>query len=371
MRVIIMISSLAMAGTERNIVSVAPYIKAQGIDLRLVSMNTRRDSPLADEFASTGIPRFDLAAKRMTDLKAWQRFTDYLRAEKIDVIHAQDQDTIIFGALAHHRIGTPTVMSRHVLFEPADTMRENMRAKMVLTAARRGFDKVIAVSEAVRQDFSQLADISLDKIETVYNGLDIDRFMVDTPKATLREKFGWDTDARIITMVAALRRGKGHEVLFDAVPKIKEAVPNAHIMLIGDGEIAEQIKTQAQPHSDVITFLGQRTDVPELLAASDALTLPSWAEALPTVLIEAGAAGLPCVSTDVGGAKEITLDGDTGYIVPPGDSDMLAERLITLLQAPDEAEAMGQRARERVTKTFTLENQARETAALYERIASS
>lgn len=371
MRAVIMISSLAMAGTERNIVSVMPHIKAQGVDLRLVSMNTRRDSPLAAEFEKSGVERFDLQADRMTDAAAWSRFTDMLRGEQIDVIHAQDQDTIIYAALAHRRLNIPTVMSRHVLFEPADTLKEKMRAQMVLMAAKLGYDKIIAVSEAVRQDFSKMANIPLEKIETIYNGLEIERFSVQASQAELRAEFGWQPDAPTVIMVAALRRGKGHEVLFKALPKIQEEIPNVQIKLIGDGEIADQIKAQAQPYGDAIEFLGQRTDVPELLAASDVLTLPSWAEALPTVLIEAGAASLPCVATDVGGAKEITLDGDTGYIVPPGDVDALAARLIDVLQHRETARAMGARARERVVNTFTLAKQAEQTVNLYERIASA
>lgn len=369
MRAIIMISSLAMAGTERNIVSVAPYIRKQGIDLRLVSMNTRRDSPLAAEFEETGVPRFDLGAARMTDTAAWGRFTEMLRGEQIDLIHAQDQDTIIYAALAHRRLGIPTVMSRHVLFEPADTLKEKMRAQMVLLAAKMGIQRVIAVSEAVRQDFARLANLPIARIETIYNGLDMSRFVVDTPRAELRKSLGWDDDEAVVTMVAALRRGKGHEVLFQAVPKILEAVPNLKIKLVGDGEIAEQIKAQAAPLGDVIEFMGQRTDVPQILAASNAATLPSWAEALPTVLIEAGAASIPIVATDVGGAKEITIDGDTGYIVPPGQPGKLAERLIDVLKDPDAAEAMGKRAHDRVTSIFSLEEQARQTAELYRKMA--
>lgn len=363
-----MISSLAMAGTERNIVSLMPYIRDEGVDLRLVSMNTRRDSPLAEEFAATGIPRFDLDAHRMTDRAAWERFTAMLRDEKIDVIHAQDQDTIIYAALAHRRLSLPTVMSRHVLFEPADTVKEKMRAQMVLMAARLGFNRVVAVSEAVRQDFSKMSGLSLDKIETIYNGLPMGRFDIDESKAEIRTRFGWEQDTPIVTMVAALRRGKGHEVLFAAIPALLERVPNVKIMLVGDGEIEDKVRELAAPHGDVVVFLGQRTDVPHILKASDALVLPSWAEALPTVLIEAGAAGIPAVSTDVGGAKEITLDSDTGYIVPPGDSDMLAKRLGDVLADRATAQIMGQRARARVEATFSLKKQAAQFVDLYQRV---
>lgn len=373
MRAIIMLSSIAMGGAERNIVSVAPYIAAQeGVDLRLVTLNTRRDSPLAVEFAQqTQVPRHDLSAKKMVDTAAWRRFKQYLQDEQIDIIHAQDQDTITYAALAHSQLGIPSVMTRHVLYEPTDTLKERARAELVLLAARFGYNRIIAVSEAVRRDFSKLAHVPIDKIETIYNGLPTERFAVSTPKQTLRERFGWHADERIIIMVAVLRRGKGHEVMFEALPKIREAVPNVKLKLVGDGEIADQIREQAAPFADMVEFLGQRSDIAELLHASDVLTLPSWAEALPTVLIEAGAARLPVVATDVGGAKEITLHGETGYIVPAGDSKGLAQYLIEVLQDPTHAQDMGNRAFERVHEMFSLERQAQQTVSLYKRILQS
>lgn len=368
MRVVMMISGLAMAGTERNIVSVAPFIRDEGVDIRLASLNTRRDSALAEEFAQTGIERFDLGAKRMVDPAAWKRFTTMLRDEQIDLIHAEDQDTIVYAALAHRRLGIPTVMTRHVLYEPSDTIKESVRARMVLLAAKLGFNKVVAVSEAAGQEFARKAGLPEDKIVTIYNGLPVDRFKIDEPKSTLRARLGWDEAAPTVIMIAALRRGKGHEVLFTAVPKILESVPKARFMIVGDGEIADQIKAQAAPLGEAVVFLGQRSDIPEPLAASDVLTLPSWAEALPTVLIEAGAASLPVVATDVGGAKEITIDGETGYIIPPGDSEMLAERLIAVLQDTTLGQKMGKAARERVVSTFSLKKQAEETVALYREV---
>jgi glycosyltransferase involved in cell wall biosynthesis len=97
------------------------------------------------------------------------------------------------------------------------------------------------------------------------------------------------------------------------------------------------------------------------------LVLPSWSEALPTVLIEAGAASLPVVATDVGGAAEIVKNGRTGYIVPPGEAATLADRLSHILQNPAKAQQMGQQARARVLRLFSLEQQARTTTALFER----
>lgn len=371
MRAVLMLSSIAMGGSERVLVSLLPYIKAQGIDVRLCTLNTRRDSLLVEDFQKSGIPRFDMGAKRMLDPQAWKKFVAMLKDEKIDIIHAQDQDTNIYAAAAHRRHGMPSVMTRHVMVEPTDTRKEAIRAQMVFAAAKYGFDGIVAVSNAVRHHFSKQAGIPLSKIETIYNGIEVDRFATRDKRAAKRQEMGWDEATPIVIMVAVLRRGKGHEVLFEAVPAIKAAVPNVKIMLVGEGELSDSLREQAKLHSDVIEFLGQRGDVSELLGASDVLVLPSLSEALPTVLIEAGAASLPLVATDVGGSAEIVVDGETGYIVPPNQSEPLAQRLIELLQNPAFARQMGENARQRVVKIFSLEEQAKQTVALYERVLAS
>lgn len=368
MRVLFMMSSIAMGGSERILVSVLPFFKAEGITPVLCTLNTRRDSPLAEAFNETNIQRFDLGAKRMIDRRAWQRFSQLLQAEKFDLLHTQDQDTHMYGALARRRLKMPVVMTRHVMFEPADSLKTRVRARLVLMAAHYGADRVIAVSEAVRQRFAKQARIPLAKIETIYNGIDVERFDTRAKRAAKRTELGWDAQRPIVTMVAVLRAGKGHEVLFEAIPRLKAVVPNVHVKLVGDGELANELRRQAAPLGDAVEFLGQRMDVPELLGASDVLVLPSWSEALPTVLMEAGAASLPVVATAVGGTSEIVVDGEGGYVVPPGNSEMLARRLIDLLQNPAQAAQMGQTARQRIIQLFSLRQQARKTTALYERI---
>jgi glycosyltransferase involved in cell wall biosynthesis len=364
-----MISGLPFAGAERSLVSVLPYFrKIEGVTPFLCTLNTWRDSSLAGEFARTGIQRFDLDAKRLVDPPAWRRFLSLLRDERIDIVSTQDQYSNLFGALAYWASRTPIVMSRHVMQEPADTMREAVRAKLMLLALRYGSSKVIAVSEAVRRNLAQQNGSPLSRIETIYNGIDVKRFALMDQREEIRRKMGWSPDQSIVIMVAVLRRGKGHEVLFEAVPSLVRAVPRAHVKLVGGGELNDSLREQAAGLGDAVEFLGERADVPELLAASDVLVLPSWSEALPTVLIEAGAASLPVVATDVGGTAEIVTSGETGYLVPPGDSSAMAANLVKLLQDPERARRMGAAAQERIASRFSLERQAQSMVSLFNRI---
>ncbi len=368
MRVLLMLSGLPLSGGERSLVSVLPYLKkTDGLTPLLCTLNTHRDGPLVDEFNKTGIERFDLDAKRLVDPASWVRFLNLLREKKIDLINSQDQYTNIFAALAFWFTNIPVVMTRHVMQEPADTLRESIRARMVLWATRSSAHKLIAVSDAVRKNLGSHAGVSLSKIETIYNGIDVERFIVNKEKEDIRLELGWGLEEKIIIMVAVLRRGKGHEVLFDAIPRIMSANPSARIKLIGDGELNTVLRQQAVQFGEVVEFLGERMDVPVLLKASDVLVLPSWSEALPTVLIEAGAASLPVVATDVGGTAEIVMDGDTGYVVQPGDSVSLAEKLIKILSDSESAREMGRRARDRVQKLFSLQRQSDLMFSLYKR----
>ena len=168
--------------------------------------------------------------------------------------------------------------------------------------------------------------------------------------------------------IRRLPSGKGFDVLFNALPGIRSVLPEFQIKVAGGGELETALRAQAAAFGNTVEFLGPRMDIPELLKASDLLVQTSWSEALPTVLIEAGAASLPVVATNVGGTREIVQDGVSGYIVEPGDFNHLANRVVEILQNHTLAETMGRKAHAQVVKTFTLKNQAQEMKTIYEKI---
>jgi glycosyltransferase involved in cell wall biosynthesis len=368
MRVLIMMSSLAMGGAERTVVDVLPHLLAAGATPVLCTLNTRRDSTLAVAFSGTGIERIDLEARRLLDRAAWQRLRKLLETRRFDLIHTQDQDTHCYGALARWRLDTPVVMTRHVLREPTDTPKETARAGLVLLAARFGADRLVAVSGAVREQFARQTRLPAARIETIYNGIDVARFATRGMREAKRRELRWPDDQRVVLMVAVLRRGKGHDILFRAIPHLSRLVPGVKVKIVGEGELSALLREQASELGDSVEFLGERADVPDLLGAADALVLPSWNEALPTVLIEAGAASLPVVATNVGGAPEIVREGETGYLVEPGDAAAIADRLTRVLNDPPHSRTMGESARRRVTEIFSLERQAQHMVAVYKSV---
>ena len=365
-----LLSGLAMGGAERNVVALLPQLRSQGADVALCTLDTRRDGALVAEFAGLGIERIDLSARRLLDWSAHRRLITVLQQRKIDLLHAQDQYAILAGAAAQLRTHVPYVITRHVLEEASDTWRRALRARLVFAAARHNADGIIAVSRAAAAEFSRQAHLPSSRIETIHNGLDIQKFD-RTRRETIRAGLGWRSDQRIVAMVAVLRPGKGHEVLFEAARRLKQTVPNLRIVLVGGGPLADELRQAARPFDDTIEFLGERADVPDLLVASDALVLPSWSEALPTVLIEAAAAGLPVVAADVGGVPEIVEHGRTGWLFARGDTGALTDRLTHLLADLDAARNMGAAARQRAERDFAIERQARRTLDLYRRVLAA
>lgn len=368
MRILFMLSSIAMGGTERNIVSLLPHLRNVGGDIYFCTLNKRRDSPLVDEFSRSGIDRFDLNAVRMVDIAAFRKYIAFLRDQKIDIVHAEDQDSIVYAGLVHFLHGVPTLMTRHVMEEPATTWKTTQRARLVFLSARYGMNHIVAVSEVVRKHFSKQANIPLSKITTIYNGIELERFDARHRRDEIRSGLGWDKERPIALFVSVLRPGKGFDVLFDAIPRIRAKVPDFQVKIVGGGELEADLRRQAVIFGDAVELMGQRMDVPALLGASDLLIQSSWSEALPTVLIEAGAAALPAVATDVGGTKEIVQNGKSGFVVPAGDAEALAEKVTKILMSPDLSQKLGSLAHKFVSKTFSLEKQAKETFSLYERV---
>ena len=368
MRVLMMLSSIAMGGAERNVVSILPHLQEVGIDVKLCTLNTRRDSALAEVFSVSGIERFDLGATRLTDRKSWMRFSSLLRSEKIDIVHAQDQDAIIYTGLANRFLGVKTLMTRHVLQEIASSWKSTLRARLVLWLARHNMNRVVAVSEAVRQLFAKQSGVALSKIETIYNGIEIEKFETHKTRVEIRRRLGWDLDKKIAVHLSVFRPEKGYDLLFAALPLIKASLPEFQIKLIGDDSLESALRQESIGLKDTVQFMGQRMDVPDLLTASDLLLQTSWSEALPTVLIEAGASSRPVVATNVGGTSEIVLDGSGGFVVEPGNANALAERVVEILGDSALVDRMGINAKERIVNTFTLNQQAIKTKALYEKV---
>jgi glycosyltransferase involved in cell wall biosynthesis len=221
----------------------------------------------------------------------------------------------------------------------------------------RLLDLTIAVSELSREMLIENYGVPPDRIVAIRNGIDVGRFDEEVDVAAVRSELGLSPDDRVAILIGRFAARKGHDSALRSIASASARVPGLKMVFAGDGELEDELKAQATALgvSGQVVFAGFRRDVPRLLAASDALLLPSEDECLPLVILEAMSARLPVIATDVGGISEAVDDGRTGLLVRPRDTEGLADALAAVLGDPARARSMGSRGRAKVEAEFSLE----------------
>lgn len=322
-----MIDSLTAGGAESL---VAPFARAWPGELEVCCLKSIGGNPFEAEVRAT-----NLQARNLRDLDAFRRLLRLLRQKRIELIHAHLAYASIWGALASRITRIPCVATLHVAPSGAPLRsKEGLREALLVHALNRWAKQVIAVSASAREAWIERG---LKRVVVVGNGIEVDTF---TPT---------HHRGKVVTTVSVLREGKGIDVLLDAIPAVLAKHPDARFLIAGDGPLREPLEARGTN----ATWLGFRRDVPEMLAASDLFVLPSLGDAYPTVLMEAMAAGLPVVSTRVGGIPEIVDDGRTGILGPPGDATALANAISDLLDSRERREALGRAARAESERRFS------------------
>ena len=367
---LVLISSLAAGGAERAAVSLVCRLARRGHRVALCTLTSAVDDPqFTREMRQADVVRHDLGARRLAEPRSCVAYLRLLLRSGFDVVHAHGQDAWILASMVRRVTRVPLVLTRHVLDEPAETWRLSLRRSCALAAARRG-DALVAPSSATAERLAELAGICSSRIHVIPNGVDLDRFnLPDAPtvRATVRQALGLSMREPMVLVPAVLRQGKGHDVLLDAVPLIQARFPQVKIVFAGGGE--RECELRERSRGSAVMVLGHRADIPELLAGCDVAVLPSLAEALPTVLIEAGAARRPVVATRVGGTADIVEHGVSGLLVPPGDSRALADAIIAVLNDPAKAHAFGNAGRTVAQYRYSLDAHVDRTLELWSRVA--
>jgi glycosyltransferase involved in cell wall biosynthesis len=224
-------------------------------------------------------------------------------------------------------------------------------------------DRVFAVSEQVRQHCIEVDGIKPARIQTIYNGLDLADWKTTVKPAK-------HTDEILVATVGNIRRVKGHDVFIKAAASVAAQFPNVHFSIAG--EVLEPdyfAELQGMVNDLKLTgrfhFAGGVTDLKDHLAEADVFVLPSRSEGFSNAIIEAMAASLPVVATNVGGNAEAVLDGVTGFIVPPQDSDVLATAIGRLLSDPARARQMGEAGKILAAEKFTTEAMMSQITSVY------
>ncbi|NNE97652.1 MAG: glycosyltransferase [Pyrinomonadaceae bacterium] len=363
------IGSFHQGGSERQAVQLTQLLHEDDVFQVFVATLSKRGTLLkeVEELGLSEIPEYKLNSFfNLNFLRQIKKCAGFLRKNKIEIVHTHDFYTNIFGVLAARYAGVPVKIASKRETRGLRTNLQIRAEKLIFRMA----DAVTVNSEAVKRYLGGKG-IYGEKIEVIYNGLDIMRLK---PKETDREKIctelGLPTNPEInfVTLVANLRHGvKNQPMLLRVAKHLKEEFPNTHFVFAGEGERKNFLMSMAERLgvSETTHFIDRCRIVPELLSISYACVLTSFAEGFSNSILEYMSAAKPVVATNVGGASEAIIEGMTGFLVESNDDEAMAKHLTALLKNPERAKAMGQNGREVVTDRFICESQLESVTELY------
>jgi len=309
---------------------------------------------LGQELQAEGFPVEVLGRRPGIDWKGALRLARFLRREQVDLLHAHQYTPFFYSTLARFFYRRPSILfTEHGRHFPDHPRRKRIVANRLLLKRR---DRVIGVGEAVRRALIGNEGIRAERVAVIYNGVDLAPFQRAAPqREAVQHEIGAATGGPVILQVARLDYLKDHATALRMLERVVQVRPEARLVLVGDGPEQGKIEALVQQLrlAPYVRFLGLRTDVARLLSAADIFLLSSISEGIPLTLIEAMAAGLPVVATQVGGVAEVVVDGETGLLAPSGDDGALAEKVLRLADSPDLRRDLGVRGRERAQALFS------------------
>ena len=353
------LSSYGVGGQERVALDLAAGQVERGHRVAVVSLAGEPDGPLAAEFAAAGVDVHRVARKPRIDpvlvgVLAW-----VLRRLGADIVHTHNPLPLIYGAPAARLIGATAIHTKHGINPGSRVERALRKAAARLVAA------FVAVSEVTAEQAREQRDCPLDRLHVIPNGIRLERFRPDPEaRAAVRAELGIPDDAWVVGTVGRLDEFKNQSLLVRALaPRLS---PLRRLVLVGDGPTRDAVAAEvaATPSAAFITLAGRRMDVDRVLPAFDVFALSSKSEGLPLVVPEAMAAGLPIVTTAVGGLPGVVDDGVTGRLVPV-DAAALGAALDELAADPVRARAMGARARATALERYAAARMLDDYMALY------
>jgi glycosyltransferase involved in cell wall biosynthesis len=303
-----------------------------------------------------------------------------IRREKIDIVHTHTVRSNLIGRMAAVLSGRRCVTHLHspVKRDFAD-QRRNRFNDLVDSGTRSAASLYIAVSNSLREEMIR-EGMPEGKIVTVYNALDLKSQESQAGiNSGIRGRYNIPTDAFVIVMVALLRPRKGPDLLIAAMKKVVERYPNTYLLVVGSDDMSEEpgfgkkIRKLAVDLKidDKIVFMGFRNDIPSVLKECNLMALPSrFGEGLPMVILEAMAAGVPVLASSVEGVPEIIEDGINGFLVSPGNTEELADRIIFILNDPHLLQNVSEKAKRMVYSDFDGYQQAKKIEAIYRQVLS-
>lgn len=342
-----------LGGQEKRILSEAAGLRERGHEVILVC---RQEAKIKDEAAKRGLEVKTLPLRRPYDVASILSLSIFIKKRRFDVVNTHSGIDSWIGGIAARLSGTPVLVRTRHLNIPLK--------RSLLNFIHYLPDIYITCGENMRENLVKQCGFPPEKVISIPTGVDEEFFNVKrTPEG--KKRFGINPRSPVIVNIGILRRVKGHEITLKAASIVAKVIPEARFLLVGEGprRKALQQMTDEMGLKNVI-FTGFIDDVKEVLAVADLSVLSSWSEGLPQSLLQAMAAGVPVVATKVGGIPEVVRDGETGFLVEPGDHEGLARKIIMILQ-DGVNENIVEEARGVIKNEHTKERMIEKIEALY------
>jgi glycosyltransferase involved in cell wall biosynthesis len=359
-----LVSRLDPARYETTVISLSDgravrRMQAAGIDVRLI-----------DE------PDDRLAARRVTEL---------LKTLRPDVLHLHMYRAEVVGTRAALALAEAGLPRPYVISTVHSSRRRSEEDQELLRGLTPSMDRLIAVSGAIVRKMGAEGRVG-PPVELIHNGVDLTRYAQTEACCTLPQEYGFPEGTPVVGVVARLEPEKGHPTLLEAWAQVVERVPEARLLVVGEGSRRSALEAQgrelgllgeecdgdscvgtrqARPGAKVI-FTGLRDDIPAVTAALDVAVLPSYREAQGLALLEAMALRRPVVASNVGGIPEAVEDGRTGLLVPPHDAPALADAIVRLLTDHPLADSLARAGYDLVHERFCIERMVDSISRLYD-----
>ncbi|MEC4675676.1 MAG: glycosyltransferase [Nitrospirota bacterium] len=344
------VSRLPVGGVENMLLKVV-----RGYDKKRFNVSVcciKEGGDIADELIRSGhkVDVLNKMKRRGFDWSAVYALYKLLKRDNIHVLRTHQYHANLYGRLAGILAGVPVMVpSFHSSYKSPDEPKIHRRCLNRLLAFFS--DKLVAVSNTVASDIMRYDGVSSEKIKVNYNGIVMDKFNQDMPKQEAGRRMNIPVHSLIVGTTGRLKEEKGHKILLSAVSGLKDI----SIAIAGDGPLRAELRGLADRLQVDCTFTGQLSPekIPLFLNSLDIFCFPSLWEGFPTALIEAMAAGLPVVASDIPSNREVLAD--TGIFVPRGDEEALAKTIKMLIDDPSLRNELGGKARER-SKSFSIGN---------------
>jgi glycosyltransferase involved in cell wall biosynthesis len=364
----ILASTLVTGGAERVVQALVRGLPSEGFSPRVLCLHEPGD--VGGEIAADGAAVESGLVRFRFDPLGPIRVARRLRARGDSILLVIDHhDAIFCGALAARgsRIDH-ALLAIHSTGLWGTGRSFSLSDRLVLPS----YERVVALAATHARDLAAVEGVPGKKLCVVQNGVNVRRFKPAESagrRSAIRGERGIPEGAVVVTMVAALRPEKNHEMFLRAAAKLVRSGNRFAFLLVGEGREAEKLQVLAGELSlgEAVRFMGRRSDVAEILAATDVAVLCSHpvVETFPLVVLEAMASGVPVVATDVGSIRDMLDSGSEGFIVPPGDVEALAGKILVLAGDSALRGEMGSRGRVRAGREFSEEEMVRRYGNLF------